>query len=398
MAASRPNSRPENALFMVCTWPSSTTDEPFGTSLAVSAIDGPDVGGDRAEIAALRRGVDLHHRLDVVLRDHRAGGRALDVGDAAEDRRLRIAGGRDRQRLQRAQRVDLVLRRLHHDRIRHAVVGIEIIGRRDLRAAGEIDHEAVGDVALGQADILRAGAIDIDVEGRIVGRLLDARIGNAGNVADAAQQLVGIGEIRVHIGAANLQVDRRRRAEIQDLADDVGRQEREGHAGKQPRQLLAQRLDIFGRRPVAFLQLDLDVAVLRADHAGIVVGHVDAGDRHADIVGQRLDLAGRDDLADRLLHVGELVGGLLDAGADLGAHMHQDLAGIDRGEEVAAEERHQQERHARRSRGSRSRRAAAAPAPAPADRDSRRGRARTAPRKPRWNRTSGLRDGGGPPS
>ena len=142
------------------------------------------------------------------------------IGDCA------IAGRRDRQRLQRAQRVDLVLRRLHHDRIGHAVVGVEIIGRRDLRAAGQIDHEAVGDVALGQADILGTGAIDIDVEGRIVGRLLDARIGDAGNPADPAQQLVGIGEIRGQVGAADLQVDRRRRAEIQDLADDVGGQER----------------------------------------------------------------------------------------------------------------------------------------------------------------------------
>ena len=46
------------------------------------------------------------------------------------------------------------------------------------------------------------------------------------------EQLVGVGEVRLEIGAADLQVDRRRRAEIQDLADDVGRQEREGHAGK----------------------------------------------------------------------------------------------------------------------------------------------------------------------
>ena len=91
-------------------------------------------------------------------------------------------------------------------------------------------------------------------------------------------------------------------------------------------------------RPVAFLQLDLDVAVLRTDHAGVVVGHVDAADRHADIVGQRLDLARRNDLADRLLHVGELVGGFLDAGADLGADMHQDRAGIDRRERNCARE------------------------------------------------------------
>ncbi len=260
------------------------------------------------------------------------------IGDVRPPRRG------DRQRLQRAQRIDLVLRRLHHDRVGHAVVRIEVVGRRDLRAAGQIDDQAVGDVALGQPDILRAGAVDIDVEGRIVGRLLDARIGDAGNPANPAQQLVGIGEIRGQIGAADLQVDRRRRAEIQDLADDVGRQEREGHARKGARQLLAQRLDVVVGRPMILLQLDLDVAVLRTDHAGVVVGHVDAADRHADVVGERLDFRRRNDLADRLLHVGELIGAFLDAGADLGAHMHQDLAGIDRGKEIPAEKRHQQER------------------------------------------------------
>ena len=116
------------------------------------------------------------------------------------------------------------------------------------------------------------------------------------------------------------------------------------HPGKLPRQLLAQRLDIFGGRPVSFLQLDLDVAVLGTDHAGVVVGHVDAGDRHADVVGQCFDLAGRNDLADRLLHFGKLVGRLFDTGADLGPHVHQDVPGIDRGEEVAPEKGHQQKR------------------------------------------------------
>ncbi len=240
---------------------------------------------------------------------------------------------------------DLELRRLHHDRIGHAVVGIEIIGRRDLRAAGEIDHQTVGDVTLGQPDILRARPIDIDVEGRIAGRLLDPGIRNARDMADAAEQLVGIGEIGVDVGAADLQVDRRRRAEIQDLADDVGRKESEGHAGKGARQLFAQRLDIVFRRPVAFPELDLDIAILRTDHAGVVVGHVDARDRHADIVGQRLDLVRRDDPANRLLHLGELIGALLDAGADLGTDVHQDRAGIDGGKEIAPEVRHQQERH-----------------------------------------------------
>ena len=94
---------------------------------------------------------------------------------------------------------------------------------------------------------------------------------------------------------------------------------------------------------MVLLQLDLDVTVLRTRHAGIVIRHVDAADGHADIVGDRLDLIRGDDLSNDLLHLGKLIGALLDPGADLGAHMHQDLAGIDRGEEVLPEIRHQQE-------------------------------------------------------
>ncbi len=114
--------------------------------------------------------------------------------------------------------------------------------------------------------------------------------------------------------------------------------------GKARRQFFAQRADVFGRGPVVFVQLDLDFAVLRADGAGVVVGHVDAADRKADIVDQRRKIFRRNDLADRLFDFGELLRALLDAGADARAHMHQDLAGIDRREEVAAEIGRQRER------------------------------------------------------
>src|ERR1700743_1778659 len=162
-------------------------------------------------------------------------------------------------------------------------------------------------------------------------RLLDARIGDARYAPDPTQELVGIGEVRVDVVPTNLQVDRGRGTEIEDLADDVSRQERERHAGKRARQFFAQRLYVFLGRPVTFLQLDLDIAILRADHAGVVVGYVDAADRHADVVGEGFDLLRRNDLPDGLLHIRELIGGFFDAGADLGTHMHQDRAGIDGG-------------------------------------------------------------------
>src|SRR4029079_7137743 len=62
------------------------------------------------------------------------------------------------------------------------------------------------------------------------------------------------------------------------------------------------------------------------------------------VVDESVELLGRDDLADRLLDGGELRGVLFDASADLGTHVHEDLAGIDLREEVTAEHRRQRER------------------------------------------------------
>src|ERR1700742_1986473 len=108
-------------------------------------------------------------------------------------------------------------------------------------------------------------------------------------MAQLRQKLLGEGEIRGEVGAADLQVDRRRRAEIQDLGDDVRRQEGEYDPREVPRQFLAQQADIFSVRLVVFFQLDLNVAVLRADRAAGVVGHVDAAGRKPDVVDQRVE-------------------------------------------------------------------------------------------------------------
>ena len=303
-----------------------------------------DVRGHRAEIAALRGCVDLHHRLNVILRHHCAGASTFDVGDAAENRRRLGLRGRDRQRLQLVQRVHFILRRLHHDGVRNAVLGTEEEGRRHLRATGEIDDHAVRHVARGHADILRARPVDIDIEAGTVGGLLNPRVGDTRDQTNAAQQLVGILEIGIRIGATDLQIDRRRRSEIQDLADDVGGQERKRHAGECARQPFPQFFHVIGGRTVSLFQLDLDVAVLRPDHAGVVVGHVDARDRHADIVSDGINLVRRNDPANLALHVGQPVGRLLHPCANLLTDMDQHLTRIDRRKEIPPQERHQQKR------------------------------------------------------
>ena len=156
-----------------------------------------------------------------------------DVGDAAQHLQRRRRRRRDRQVGQRRQRIEPVLRRLHHDGVGDAVGRIEPVGRRDLAAAGEVDDQRVGDVARRSARHT----------GRACGRYRRRRPARCATAGCArrrcpaparmrASSLLACSKFAVEVGAAHLHVDRRRRAEIQDLADDVGRQEGEGEAGE----------------------------------------------------------------------------------------------------------------------------------------------------------------------
>ena len=91
-------------------------------------------------------------------------------------------------------------------------------------------------------------------------------------------------------------------------------------------------------------QGNLHVAILRAHQTGIVVGHVKAADRQSDVVGDGCQIVRRDDVANDVFDFSELSGAFLDACADLRAHVHQHLAGIDRGKEVLPEVWHEQKR------------------------------------------------------
>ena len=82
-----------------------------------------------------------------------------------------------------------------------------------------------------------------------------------------------------------------------------------------------------------------DLAVQRPDGAGVAVREVDAAVGYAQVVEDRLELGGRDELADLGLHAVGDEGGLLDARAGGSAHVQADLAGVHAGEEVPAHER-----------------------------------------------------------
>ncbi|MEI9890658.1 MAG: hypothetical protein WDN45_08715 [Caulobacteraceae bacterium] len=132
---------------------------------------------------------------------------------------------------------------------------------------------AVGHVALRQPDLPDPRAVDVDPELRIARGLLQPDIDRAAHLPDLAHQLHGQSLVGHAIGAGDLDVQRRRRAEIQNLADDVGGQEGKDHAREPARKLLAQGADIVRRGLAAFaLEAEIDVAVRRADHARVAVG------------------------------------------------------------------------------------------------------------------------------
>src|SRR5882724_1887089 len=164
-------------------------------------------------------------------------------------------------------------------------------------------------------------------------------------MADLREELVGVGIVRAKIVAADLQINRGRRAKIKNLADDIGGQKGKAHAGKTAWQNPAQATDVVGGRRMSLVERDLDVSVRLADRAGVVVDRIDRRKISADIVRDRRHFGRRDRFADRFLHLGETRGGFLDSHADRRPYMQQYLAAVDLWEEIAAEKWRKQERH-----------------------------------------------------
>src|SRR5690242_12137482 len=84
---------------------------------------------------------------------------------------------------------------------------------------------------------------------------------------------------------------------------------------------------------------DVDVRILGSYRSRIVISHIDAADRQAEVVDNALKITRRNDLADAVLNLIAQTGGFLDPGAGLRADVQFDLAGIDSREEILTEPR-----------------------------------------------------------
>jgi hypothetical protein len=165
--------------------------------------------------------------------------------------------------------------------------------------------------------------------------LLDAGIGNAGHAADLGLQ--GRGELSVlhHVRPADRDVDGRRRAEIQDLADNVGRLEGKGRVGEFLRQQFPQGLYVVSDRKLGrVVERKENVGIEDANSPRIAVGEIYAAERQADVVDAAQNLVRRDDVAYLRLD-------LVCEARQFNADVKPDCITRDVREEVLSKKRHQ---------------------------------------------------------
>ena len=104
---------------------------------------------------------------------------------------------------------------------------------------------------------------------------MHVRVDRAGDALDLLRELGRELVVRRQVWPGELHVDRRRQAEVEDLRHDVRRLEEELDAREALRQLRAQHRRQLVGRPVAVLEGHQDLAVERAEGAGVRVREVD---------------------------------------------------------------------------------------------------------------------------
>ncbi len=228
-------------------------------------------------------------------------------------------------------------------RIGDAHLGIEPEVRLHRGAGAQRDVKTVRHVLLGQAELRSPHAVDIQMKVGRVDDLMHVDIDRAGNsgyaFAKAAGDLVVAGIVALY-----LHVNGRGQPEVEDLRHHVGWLEEEGEVGKLLLQLLPHLLHVlFGGTMMLRVECDQHLAIGAADGRAIAEGVVEGLRCKSDVVHNQIDLVDRNDLANLVFDFAELNFGSLDARAGLCPDMQLDLTGVDRGEEVPADKRQQQE-------------------------------------------------------
>ena len=152
-----------------------------------------------------------------------------------------------------------------------------------------------------------------------------------------ASSCVRVAPVAFQIVSDDLNVDRSRQSEIQNLADHVSGQESERNPRKLFWQCQAKLVNVVVRGMVIGGQGHKDVGVRCPDRRGIAVREIDAAVGQADVVDDALRLRRRNLLSNRLLNQIAKVGGLFNAHSRRSTQMKLESAAVYAGEEVLAQ-------------------------------------------------------------
>ncbi len=205
---------------------------------------GPDQPGGISEIGSCGVGGDGDHAplvIPVVL--SRRGSEA-DLGHVA-DQRARRPERHDWNGRDVIERSYARLRNLDLDLIRHARPWIAPVARHDVSTRRGRGRQGTSHLLHRDPDLTRAFAVHLNIDRRVVQRLTKLKVSERSDRSHLREELLREDAIRREIRSADCDLDRRRRAEIHDLADDVPGLEpdcRRGEDGREP-------------VPEAFLQL-----------------------------------------------------------------------------------------------------------------------------------------------
>src|ERR1035437_3502613 len=109
----------------------------------------------------------------------------------------------------------------------------------DLKAAAQRVEHTRGDVLLRVPTLRGLGAIHIHLKSGIVERLLNAKVGETGNVAELGEKLVCLGLACIRVVAFNLNVDGRGQSKVENLRRDIG-----GHSAQRHGRRLADEISV----------------------------------------------------------------------------------------------------------------------------------------------------------
>ena len=127
-----------------------------------------DVAGHAAEVAPFHRGINVDHRLIVVVRNQRRLCVQIQLRQIAQQflRPIGRSGG-NRNIVQRLHGVDLVLRHLHGHVVFSAGGRVDPERGVDLKARAQREQQAIGHVLFAQPHRLCPGAVDIQEQRRV---------------------------------------------------------------------------------------------------------------------------------------------------------------------------------------------------------------------------------------